>query len=434
MAATTIANLTNVLKYVYPDKKMLRSFNRRRIMNAMLEKRTVFTDEGLNFRYNVHTGTTSAGGFIGENDALYDPEAQSNDWLVFNMKSYAHRVQLSGQAKHANKRGKGAVVRLWEYQVNNAVQDARDDFAVENYTPANGILATCQAATSNSVFKVDTVRRLRIGMAVAVAETADDTAVTEGIGDGSRPLAEGTTHRLITAIDTRTRTVTLGGNLGGTPASNWNVISANGNTDHSVYAAKSHRQGYSPYGLEDFISEGNPAGTSVDDYGTVDRTSAGNGWAKGNVIDLNGDNITDDKADEAMDLVMVSGDGETEYWCTTPEIYREIKKLSVGTKRALMTTKIGDQWFPYAELAGKKVYADKFCTPGVIYGIDPQHVFIAETKTAGWEGEDGNTVHALESTWGYQSLFTRMYQLVGLPNAQVKITNVAFINYANVTA
>ena len=430
MAALTIANLNGVLKYMYPPKKMMRVFNRRRILSAKLERRSMVTDEGLDFRFNVHTGATSAGGFVVEGATIFNPEAQSHDWLIFNMMSYLHPVQLTGQAKHANKRGKGGVVKLWEHAVNSAVQDARDDYAIAHYTPMNGRLTECGAFISDdpAKFEVMNARRLRVGQYVAVALTSDDSDVDNGYGTGTW-----SSDRTIASID---RTVspariTLSGGLSGTQGSEWAADPNTGKSLHSVYDSKAHLVSSRVFGLEDIISANNAAvnnGSTVN-YGKVDRTSAGNEWNKGNVKDLNGGIITDDVADMAMDLVTVTGNGEVDFFVTTPEIMREIKKNAIQTKRATMREKIADMWFEYVELAGKKVYADKYCTKGAIYGLDMDNIFIAECKASGWEDEDGQVVHALETVWGYQALLTRMFQIVALPNCHVAITNVNETNY-----
>lgn len=426
---TTLANLQNVLRYLYPDKQLHRVFNNRRILNAKLEKRKVETDEGLNFRYNVHTGGTAAGGFIKENGTLYDPQAQKTDWLIFNAPSYAHRVMLSGQAKHANKRGKGATVKLWEFQVNRAVQDARDDFAIANYTPMNGLLTKarlCVSNTTNAVVEVEDVSRLRKGQKLAVATY--DGADTTTHGHGPATNQDGMT---IDAIDPRTRRVTFTGEtLSGTPITSWVIDPATGVSDYAFFDAKSFQEGNRAFGLEDIISEDNPVGTGAVNYGGVNRSTAGNEWARGNVMDLAGDSITDDKADEAIEMVERLGYGTVEYWVTTHKVYREIKKNAVQTKRTgTLREKIANMWFEKCELSGKPVYSDKYGTPGAIYGIDPQAMWIAEVKAAGWEDEDGQTVTRLENTWGYQSLLTRMYQLVAIPNCHVVIKNVKTQSY-----
>lgn len=423
---TTRTDLTKTLKEVYASNRMYATFNRRRVVLNLLERRPQSVAEGLQYRYNVHTSGTPGGAYISENEPLPDTAAQANDWLIFSMATYAHRIGLSGQLIHSTRGNRAAMARALNYQAQEAVKDARDFFARSIFMTARGTLTKCQSIISNSptaIIQVESVRRLVIGMAVAIRANSDDTDGTNGTTSGSPGY--------IADIDPDTKQVTLktaaGANftLNGTT---WADPDAYGNSDHSMFLESVVETTKAPWGLEDIVSNVNPPGSALATasvyYGQVNRSAAGNDWSKARHLDLKGETITHDRGDEACTLVEALGNGEVQCFITTHEILRDVKRLEEGSKRAPMQEKVGNGWFPYALLAGKKVYADRYCTPRTIYGLDTSQLWFAENKELDWEDTDGAILSRLEEKWGYQALLTRMFQLNGIPNSHVRIDNV----------
>lgn len=410
------ANYTNILKEVYASDDMYRTFNRTRVGLAKLERKPVDIDWGAQYRWPVHTNTGVGGASSAESATLPEPEAESNDWLKFDMKTHVNRIGLTGQVIHSTRGRAAAVAQALEFKATQAVQSARDFYASRMYTHASGQVVKCQAAisnTTNAVIRVESVRRLRIGMSIFVAKISDE-ALTHG------------TAAVTTILDIApsTRQVTISGTLAGTPLTSWAAPDAYGNSDHALFYGEEIGTARGTWGLEDIIYDSNPPGSAIGNFGEVDRTVAGNDWAKGRVLDLAGEVITHTRADQAMDLVSVMGEGNVEFFLTTPEILRDVKELSLGDKRYGGREKTADGYFEFGMLAGKPCFADKYCSPRTIYGIDPNKLWFAEQKPLDWEDDDGNILSRMEDKWAYQALLTRMYQLCGVPNCHVAITNV----------
>jgi hypothetical protein len=221
----------------------------------------------------------------------------------------------------------------------------------------------------------------------------------------------------------------VGTALSGDPAANW-VIDSNGISDYSVFHVLGFSKENFVYGLEEIISENNPTGPNAINYGNINRTNAGTDWFKGNLIDAQGQEVDHAMGDEACDLVSVQGNGEVDLFVTTPELLREIKKLSLGTKRSTMPVRKASEWYTDTDFGGKPVIADRFCTPGCIYGIDRNMIWVAEEKASGFEQMDGSVWHLLESKLAYQAVFTRHYEIVAAPNCHVVIKNLKFNAYS----
>lgn len=422
MAITTrtlLGSGQKILKEVYSSDNIYRTFNRKRILPNLLRRKPQEVYEGNQFRYNVHTAGSSAGTHAAENATLPAADQQANDWLIFNMATYLHPIQLTGEVMHSTGSKEAAMIKALDFAAREAVKDAMDDFSIAMYTPHTGLLTrVLESPTSTTVFKVENPRRLRVGQTVAVAKISDHA------------VANGKASTVITDISGKTVTVATA-----LTATTWTTVDNNsGATDHGVYPVQnftaSAARTVNPFGLEDIVLATDPAGPSSNEYGQIDRDDAGTDWAKGRALDLNGGNIDHDVADEAADLVEVAGNGEVSCWITTPEIFREINKLHVGDKRATMREKVGDGWFMRSLLAGRPVYKDKYCTPGTIYGLDLDNIWIAENKPVDWEEEDGAILHRLETKWGYQALLTRMWQIVAIPNCHVRISEVASQSYS----
>jgi hypothetical protein len=423
MAYTDIAltDVEKLTKRAYHDKNIIRTFNYDRTLHALLDRRPQDVDQGGGFYYPFHIEGTASGGYIDETDTTPASQAQGRDWLYFTrMPQYVKRLALTTKAMHATGTRKAAVRRAAKTEMDGLVRDARVDMGIQVYTPHYGLLAKCTKPVSTTQFYVEfgAHRRLRVGQTVAVAKISDDS------------VTNGKASTTITDIDNKTGLITVGTALSGI---SWSR-DQHGVSDHGVFHILSFTKWNAPHGLEEIISEVNPEGASSIDYGNVDRDVAGTGWAKGQVIDLEGGEIEHPVGDEACDMVSVQGNGEIDLFVTTPEILREIKKISIGTKRSPMRVKKASEWYTDTDFAGKPIIADRFCTPGCIYGIDRNMVWVAEEKKAGFESMDGSVWHLMESYLAYQAVFTRHHELVAAPNCHAVIKNVRSYAYSLGTA
>lgn len=419
MATTSRSNMSDLLRTVYPPKKIRELFNRDRILHARLERKKVQVDEGSEFKYALHIGGAPTGAHVAEGGTIPDVGQQRVKHIAFNLKTYLHPYAYTGQYKHTTKSLKAAAAPGLQFDIRNSLEDARDKLAVAYYTPANGMITKCRyPAVSTTSFYVEEPARLRVGMKICVAQIADDTVVTNGYGS---PASASALYRTITAVNYTSGLVTISGALTGTT---W-VDDGYGVSDYGVYAYEEFQLQAKGYGIEDIISKTNPYGTSVADYGGIDRTTAGNEYMHGNVFNLGGAPITHAFAEGCKHAVEENGSGKVEFWLCREDVYREVKKLHYGDKRADYKVKIGNNWFPAAYLADIPVIADKYCTARTIYGISPDDIEVAYGKLLDWEDDDGSMFARHATKWEYQALLTYMYQLCATPSNHVRINNVA---------
>jgi hypothetical protein len=418
MAASSRTNMSDLLRVVYPAKKIRQLFNRKRVLHARLERKKRHVDEGLEFKYASHIEGSPAGAHIPEGGTIPDIGQQRTKHMTFNMVTFLHPYGYSGQYKHTTKTLKAAAAKGVAFGVHNTLEDARDQLAIALYTPANGMRTRCRyPAVSTTQFYVTEPNRLRVGMKVCVAQIADDTVVTNGYGS---PASASALYRSITAINYVTGLVTIDGALTGTT---W-VDDGYGISDYGVYLYDEFQAANSCFGLEDIIATNNPYGTAVGNYGGIDRTTAGNDWAKGKVFDAGNQPISHAFAEAVIETVEVNGSGEVEFWVCPFDLYREIKKLHYGDKRADYKVKVGNNWFPAAYLADRPVIPDKYCTANTLFGISPVDIEVDYAKLLDWEDDDGAMWARVSNRWEYQALLTYMYQLCACPSNHVRINNV----------
>lgn len=419
MAGSTnaLADVEKLTKRAYHDDNIIRTFNYDRVLHAMIDRQPIETDQGGGFHFPFHIGGTSNGGFIAETDDTPDSAVQRRDWAYFTrVPQYVKPLRLTTKAMHATGSKKAAVRQAAKSELDGLTKDARIDFAIRIYTPHTGLLATCTYAVDTTHFYVQfgAHRRLRVNQVVAVAKISD-FAVTNGKASTT-----------ITDINPKTGLITVGTALSGTT---W-TRDTYGISDHGVYHILSFGYFNAPFGLEEIIAESNYAGAvGVLKYGNIDRSAAGTSWFYGNVIDAEWGDVDNAMGDELCDMVSVQGEGEIKIFVTTPEILREIKKQSVGTKRSTMRVMKASEWYTDVEFAGKPIVADRFCTPGCIYGLDLDKIQIGEEKSAGFEQMDGSVWHLMETKLAYQCVYTRHYELIAWPHAQGVIKNVRAHGY-----
>ena len=414
--------LSNILKTVYHTDRMYRAFNRKRVLFNLLKRKTQHVVEGGSFKIPVHTGGSNAGAHVAEGGTVPTPQAQTTSWLNFTtggaMKTYLRPIKLSGEIIEGTQTTKAAVVKAADFAAKCAVQDALDDFNLSMFTPMSGLLTVCQEAAAQTV-DVENPRRIKVGMTLSIGLISNDDAYDPGY-DGV----------LVTGISGNTVTFS-----GGPCATHASIVPADsyGNSLYGVYLSSANvadtDDSQEVYGLEDIVNNVDPIGSGDVNYagisrGTVESPTAGTEWGRGQVLDAKGQPVSDELGAEAADLVESNSNGETKCWITTPEILREIIKISVGDKRAGMKEKVGDGWFRTARLANLPVYADKHAPARAIIGLDLDNIWIAENKALGWETRDGSMWHRLETVWAYQALMTRMWQIVAMPNCHVQIKNV----------
>ncbi len=441
MATTPMqrSTMANLLKRRYSPERIKRVFNRKRVLYNKINAGPQQLNQGLEFWYAVHTGRSGTGGHVPEAGAIPDTSPQTTDWLKFNMATYLHPIAYTGQYKYSARGREAASASELEFMVNSALQDSGDNMAIAMYTPANGQKSlikenTTTAATTTS-FDVENPRRFSVGEYIVVALAATPATVTEGIGGTG--VALGTDFTKITNI-VGTR-ITVSDALTGVA---W-TFDNYGRADYAVFnfydwkADQTGDSGATPsgkypgkvFGLEDIINDTNPIGTNVSNYGQVNRSTAGNTWAQGHIMDIKGAGIDHDMAEEACELVSVNTNAEIDFWVGDYKIYREIKKLHYGDKRATYKEKMGNNWFPYAMLADKPFFPDRFAGAGDIFGISQDNIKIKENLPFQWVDDDQMWAR-IPNQWAFEALGARMWQICATPNSHVRIKNVASTSFS----
>jgi len=206
-------------------------------------------------------------------------------------------IEITRYAIRLSERNPGAFLRLLEAETKGMANDIRKDVSRQGYGNGTGTLAAVTADGANTV-TVDTVQYLRVGMWIDLINSTNDAVLAS--------------NRKITQIVEATKVVTYDG------------ADVAATTDHRLCRTGSWKK------------EINGLGNLIDDTGTihgVDSTAAANWWWKSTVKDGGNAVLSEDLAQQVMDSVGRSGNGEVEIMITTRGVRRRYVNTLKSQKR-----------------------------------------------------------------------------------------------------
>lgn len=241
-----------------------------------------------------------------------------------------------------------------------------------------GRLGVLTAADDSTVLNVNALPSVEPGMVVDIMDLSDDDAK---IGDS----------RTVTAVNTRTREVTISGaNLSGSAAGDYIVLEDTTDATTNGAGGALHMQG-----LLSVVDDANPAAV-VGNFGGISRATAGNEYWQATVFDNSGTNrpFTEDLGIAALDAAREKGGGNIDAWISNLNIARryhsdlradtfyslnrEPGPLSGGLGRPNSAQKMDGNSTgatPY-EFCGVQWYADPYFAANTLVGLDRSHFFL----------------------------------------------------------
>lgn len=235
----------------------------------------------------AHTSRNEGVGAIEEGGTL--PVAGQQGWqdLKDTIRHNVGTIKLTRYAIKLSNRNVGAFLKLLEGETKGLVKDISKDVCRQAYSNQTGALAAVTADEAESKITVDTVQYLRVGMRIDIVHVSTDTVLAS--------------NRTITKINATTKVVTYSG--------------------EDVEATTSHRICRTGNWKKEINGLGNLIGTTGEIHG-IDATEAGNEWWQSVMQDASESSFSEDVAQQIVDGVGSSGNGEVELILGTRGIRR----------------------------------------------------------------------------------------------------------------
>lgn len=369
MANTTSA-IPEALKYTYGDKRLKYLFNKESVIYNILSKVKKPVGGRGQFIMPIITQNPGAFGGITEGGSLPSPLDMDTTEAYFNLQEYVATTNVTWKLLQDSRNDKFAfqtALSMIEDGVKRRIfRNLNSDFI----GTGKGELFTITGADSSTVVTSYYLPRVEQGMVVDVMDLTDDDAK---VGDSLT----------VQAVDPVARTVDLSGALSGEAAGDYGVIQDT--TDVTDGFCK-HTNG-----LLGIIDDANPAAV-VGNYGSINRSTAGNEFWKSVVLSNSGTNrpLTEDLMLQAMDSAREKGGGGIDQWISNLAIVRRYHEMLTaerffalsapgaiggGIGRKAMNGKSETGATPY-EFSGIPWNVDPFFTNNTIIGLDSNEIYL----------------------------------------------------------
>ena len=235
----------------------------------------------------AHTSRNEGIGAISEGGVL--PVAGEQGWqdLKDTIRHNVGTIKLTRFAIKLSNRNVGAFLKLLEGETKGLVNDISKDVGRQAYGNQTGALSAVTADEAESKITVDSVQYLRVGMKIDIVHVSTDAVLAA--------------NRTITLINSTTKVVTYSG--------------------EDVVATTSHRLCRTGNWKKEINGLTNLIGATGEIHG-IDSTAAGNEWWQSVIQDASEASFSEDVAQQVVDSVGSSGNGDVELLLTTRGVRR----------------------------------------------------------------------------------------------------------------
>jgi hypothetical protein len=234
----------------------------------------------------AHTSRNEGIGAISEGGVI--PTAGRQGWqdLKDTIRHNVGVISLTRYAIRLSNRNSGAFLKLLEGETKGLVNDISKDICRQAYGNQTGALAAVTADGANTV-TVDSVQYLRVGMFIDLVNVSTDAVLAS--------------NRKITKITPSTKVVEYEG------------ADVTATTSHRLVRTGNWKKEIN--GLAKLIG-------ATGEVHAIDSTAAGNEWWQSVVMSASGASFSEDTAQQIVDSVGASGNGDVELLLTTRGVRR----------------------------------------------------------------------------------------------------------------
>lgn len=336
-------------------------------------------------------GRSGGIGARAEGGALPNAGHQQFDTAEFDLKyPFYGTVEVTGPAIAKTKNNAGAFLQALKAELDGMRIDLKLDAARQIYADGTALIAQCGASGPSATVTLASAEQIENGnlyegMLIDIGTTANEAAI---VADAE-----------ILSVNASTPSITIDSSV---------TVTAS----HYVSRANS-RSGTTSYeldGLRKLVS------TSANTVGTIDASSAGNGWWD-NLRDTTGGNLSLDGLMQWWNRVHYKG-GEVSGIITTMGIQRRYFNLLQSQVRYNEPTVIKGG-FTVLDFQGKPLIADRHCPWGYLFMLSEKHIKVYSDRDFHFLDHDGMTLRQKAGYDAWQAVMAR-YMNLGIDRRNVQ--------------
>lgn len=376
--ATVRSDVLEALRYTYAKPERVRYLaNEERTTWNRLKRRKVNVGGRGQFILPIIVKNPGVWKGMTEAGTLATPLAPDTTEALFSLQEFNGAYDLSWKLIQDASKDEFAferAVKFMDEGIKRRIFRLINADVIDN---GKGRLGVLPAADDQTTVTVNALPLVEPGLVVDIMDLSDDDA----------KLADSVT---VTAVNTVTREITVTGAPSGTAAGDYFVIEDT--TDASLNGGVAQHMN----GLLGIVSDSNPA-TVVGNYGSINRSTAGNEFWNSVVLSNSGTNrpFTEDLGIQACDAAREKGGGKIDGWTSNLNLMRRYHEIlraethyalnrdpgtlsgGLGRDQGDGQKKSGDfkGESPY-QLNGIDWYSDPYFAANTIVGTDSSTLFI----------------------------------------------------------
>lgn len=383
MSVLNMQNAQEALKLFYLPGLQYQLNNAAPILAVMdRDQKSVVGDEiRMALRYGRHGGI----GNRTDDGDLPTPRSRQTKQAAWKTKNIFGHIQISDKTMKAS-RGDGAFVSLLEADLEDAMNDAKDDIERQLFGDGSGKMATCGTTTASNVVVVDDTKFFAEGQIIDVVTSATGVVLAD--------------NREITSVDHANKTITIKGAAVTTATTD--IVTRAGN-----------------YGLE--LTGLDAIFTPDNNLYNINRTQ--NKWFNPTVIENIG-TISEVRIQEAIDEADRRAAGKVNLMATSYGVRRAYQELLLATKRTtdVMKLKGGYSALLYNDTP---MTVSKYAPEGVLYGLDMSTFKLYHIMDWSWLDDDGAILSRVPNKAVWSAILARYMDLgMSKPAGSFKMSGI----------
>lgn len=344
------------------------------------QKSVVGEEIRMAVRYGRHRGI----GNRADDGDLPTPRSRQTKQAAWKTKNIFGHIQISDKTMKAS-RGGGGFVSLLEADLEDALNDAKDDLERQLFGNGTGKMATCDVTTGSNTVQVDNTRFFAEGQGIDIVSAAGIIVAD---------------NREILSVDHINNTIKIDGAAVTTSATD--IVVRNGNYNLELT------------GLEAIFTPDNTL---------YNINRAQEKWFNPTVIDTVG-TISEVKIQEAIDEADRRAAGRVDLMATSYGVRRAYQELLLATKRTtdVMKLKGGYSALLYNDIP---MTVSKYAPNGVLYGLDMSTFKLYHIEDWNWLDDDGAVLSRVPNKAVWSAILARYMDLgMSKPAGSFKMSGI----------
>lgn len=317
---------------------------------------------------------------------LPNPSSRKTKQAKWETKNLFARIMLTDKVIKASANSRGAFVDLLEAELDDAMMDAKENFARQLYGDGSGVITLCKVSTATNTILVDDTIALAEGMLVDIVTASNGTILA--------------TEREVMAVDHDLKTITLSGAVMTTAVTHGVVVSGS-------------------YGLE--LTGLGKIFTPNSTIYEIDRSL--NKWMNPNVIAAGGE-ISELIIQKGIDVSEIYAGADVDYMIGSHGIRRAYIYLFQTQKRIINTLDLKGG-FKALDYNGIGLVASKYMKPGELYQLASKDFKMYQMSEFDWLDKDGAVMSRVANKAAYEATLYKYADLgCSRIKGQTKITGI----------